>query len=601
MKKIIIPTLLVIICFILGFANLPAQVALNTAPMLQEFTPNQIIPDVMGYVNVAQLDSKGLHNFTVRVDSLPNLPGFPKHYSGTSFEGGIYCDMFGNGNLEIIYNVGYNIYALNTDGSNVPGWPVTVSPYPLEGAPAWGDIDGDGQGEVVVTSRNATSTDGYLFAYKRNGTAATGFPVNIGGTSRTPVLADLDNNGHMDIIVNKRTAPTGLEYVYRGDGTIYPGWPKALNHVPASSAAVGDIDGDGQPEIIAESYSALFAWHKNGDSIPGFPYLMPNGDVNSYSSPVLADMDGDGYREIVFGTHNLSGSGRVYILKKDGTVLSGWPKPTNEWVYGPPIVGYVNSGVMSVCIGDQIASFTPLDYVYGWDKNGNTLTGFPIGPLNAINDQVTLADINNDNQYELIFDDNTTMSGLGKYLGYTNNGTPLPGWPISTTGTTFFNTPCILDALHNNTTDILGAALEGSPANSTNIYLWNTGAGFNPSKIVNPMWQFNTRHNGVYGDVNFLGIKPISNTIPGEYKLMQNYPNPFNPSTNISFDLPKLSHVKIVLFDVLGREVSTLLDDTKPAGSYVFNWDAGNLSSGVYFYRIEAGSFTDTKKMVLVK
>ena len=96
---------------------------------------------------------------------------------------------------------------------------------------------------------------------------------------------------------------------------------KSINHVPASSSAVGDITGDGVPEIVAESYSSLFAWKNNGDTISGFPFTMPNGDVNSYSSPVLADVDNDNIREIVFGTHVLGGGGYVYILKNNATIL----------------------------------------------------------------------------------------------------------------------------------------------------------------------------------------------------------------------------------------------------------------------------------------
>ena len=228
---------------------------------------------------------------------------------------------------EIVFNTTYTIHAINLNGSNVTGWPKTVSPgaIALDGAPSFGDIDGDGQGEIVATSRGATS-GGYVYAFEKNGNAVTGFPINHGYSSRTPVLADLDNNNSLEIIINKRLYPVGEVWVYSGNGTVYPGWPKAIGHVPASSAAVGDITGDGQPEIIAESYNALYAWNKNGDSLAGFPFFMPNGDVNSYSSPVLADVDSDNIREIIFGTHILGGGGYVYIVKNNGTILSGWPK-----------------------------------------------------------------------------------------------------------------------------------------------------------------------------------------------------------------------------------------------------------------------------------
>jgi subtilisin-like proprotein convertase family protein len=96
-------------------------------------------------------------------------------------------------------------------------------------------------------------------------------------------------------------------------------------------------------------------------------------------------------------------------------------------------------------------------------------------------------------------------------------------------------------------------------------------------------------------------IEPVSNITPGTFKLYQNYPNPFNPVTNIRFDLPKASNVKLVVYDILGREVRTLLNDFQNPGSYEINFDAANFASGTYFYRIEAGDFVEIKKMVLVK
>ncbi len=89
--------------------------------------------------------------------------------------------------------------------------------------------------------------------------------------------------------------------------------------------------------------------------------------------------------------------------------------------------------------------------------------------------------------------------------------------------------------------------------------------------------------------------------IPSEFKLFQNYPNPFNPATNIKFDIPKDADVKIAVYDMLGREVQIVADEFKQAGSYEIKFDASGLSSGTYFYKIIAGSFTDIKKMVLIK
>ncbi|MCH8942356.1 MAG: T9SS type A sorting domain-containing protein [Bacteroidetes bacterium] len=95
--------------------------------------------------------------------------------------------------------------------------------------------------------------------------------------------------------------------------------------------------------------------------------------------------------------------------------------------------------------------------------------------------------------------------------------------------------------------------------------------------------------------------------IPKEFSLSQNYPNPFNPETAISYQLSAFSFVSLKVFDVLGREVATLVNEEKPAGTYTINFNAEGLSSGVYFYRLQvytperAGSFVQTKKLVFMK
>jgi len=83
--------------------------------------------------------------------------------------------------------------------------------------------------------------------------------------------------------------------------------------------------------------------------------------------------------------------------------------------------------------------------------------------------------------------------------------------------------------------------------------------------------------------------------------LSQNYPNPFNPTTVINYSIPKQSNVRIVVYDGLGREVATLLNEYKPAGNYTVQFNAGKLAGGVYLYRIKAGDFVQTKKLILLK
>ncbi|HSR16958.1 MAG TPA: T9SS type A sorting domain-containing protein [Ignavibacteriaceae bacterium] len=94
---------------------------------------------------------------------------------------------------------------------------------------------------------------------------------------------------------------------------------------------------------------------------------------------------------------------------------------------------------------------------------------------------------------------------------------------------------------------------------------------------------------------------PEGNATPQDYSLSQNYPNPFNPTTNFEFRISNFGLVVLKVFDVLGKEVATLVNEEKHAGVYVIKFDASNLASGVYFYQLKANNFIDTKKFMLLK
>lgn len=98
-----------------------------------------------------------------------------------------------------------------------------------------------------------------------------------------------------------------------------------------------------------------------------------------------------------------------------------------------------------------------------------------------------------------------------------------------------------------------------------------------------------------------VSVEDNKNNIPLEFRLEQNFPNPFNPSTTIEYSIPKQSHVSIKVYDLLGREITTILNEAKPAGNYSVNFDGSGLSSGVYFYKLTAGGFNQTKKLILAK
>jgi len=99
----------------------------------------------------------------------------------------------------------------------------------------------------------------------------------------------------------------------------------------------------------------------------------------------------------------------------------------------------------------------------------------------------------------------------------------------------------------------------------------------------------------------FTDVESEESGIVNSYKMFNNYPNPFNPTTNIQYQVPEFSHVSLKIYDLLGREVADLVNEQQVAGSYNVQFDGLDLASGIYFYQIKAGSFIDTKKMMLLK
>ena len=141
------------------------------------------------------------------------------------------------------------------------------------------------------------------------------------------------------------------------------------------------------------------------------------------------------------------------------------------------------------------------------------------------------------------------------------------------------------------------------------VYASNTVIGGNPVNITSGnkiniiRLEFNT--GGL--NVNWIGFEDATtsvinqNGLPTKFNLSQNYPNPFNPSTTISYSIPKASHIKLEIFNTLGQKVTTLVDEFKSAGNYKTEWKASTFASGIYYYRMQAGEFKETKKLILLK
>ena len=168
-------------------------------------------------------------------------------------------------------------------------------------------------------------------------------------------------------------------------------------------------------------------------------------------------------------------------------------------------------------------------------------------------------------------------------------------------------------SIYNNTIfSAFGSVVNVSTNNGLNWINWSEGNNGSTNSIF------------IFNEMAFLGgctvcgppsipvlwRRPLSeltkimksvNNIPDKFSLLQNYPNPFNPSTNIRYDIPKNGFVKLVVFDILGREIETLVNEKQNAGTYEVTFNGSNLSSGIYFYTLSAGDYKETKKLVLLK
>jgi hypothetical protein len=210
------------------------------------------------------------------------------------------------------------VYAWHHDGSNVHGWPKTTGDDVCS-SPALGDIDGDGDIEVVIGSE-----DDKVYAWHHDGSTVTGWPETTDGIYwySSTALGDIDGNGDTEVVIGSSTGYDGKVYAWHHDGSTVTGWPTTTGIAVSSSPALGDIDGDGDIEVVVGSFNReVHAWHHDGSNVTGWP--KKTDMVGVCSSPALGDIDGDGDIEVVIGSRD----GKVYVWD-----CSGHYDPNNiEW------------------------------------------------------------------------------------------------------------------------------------------------------------------------------------------------------------------------------------------------------------------------------
>ncbi len=521
------------------------------------------------------------------------------------------------------------IFVFNAQGQVLPGWP-----RPVENAIRAGlvtsDVDGDGVPEII-----AIDELGVLYVFHADGTelrdgdadpATTGVFRRFGGCTYqygTPATGDFDGDGLREIVVGTQGDTL---FVFNADGTLVPGWPQALSADVAGSPAVGDVDGDGTLDVVASQWDGwIRAWRADGTTI--WSQWVRNY-IAFAPSPALGDLTGDGFLETVIPASD----GRVFVFTHTGGYAPGWPVvyTTSSWTESSPVIADIDrDGLLDVVLGDETR------FIHGWNALGQELDGFPLAAGDAVRATPTIADVDKDGDVDLIvaswdksvyvwdfpamFDPHAApwASFHANLYNDGNVATPLPtpvlqasfGWrPLEggveitwqvpgQAGRTFDVSRRRLDDDHSGAwTDLA----RGVRADAEGVVRW-TDRGARPGERY-------VYRLAVSGDAaSSLESRPVY--VPVRRAALEaNVPNPFNPDTRIAFQVPDGAprRVRLVVYDVRGARVRTLVDRVQRGGRFEARWDGRDdrgrrVASGVYFYRLELAGFAATRKMVLLK
>ena len=284
----------------------------------------------------------------------------------------------------------------------------------------------------------------------------------------------------------------------------------------------------------------------------------------------------------IFAGNSWSG---VYLSTNNG---ANWNSVSN---------GLPSATINSIIInGTNIFAGTYMNGVYRSTNNGGIWTYAGTGLPNQIINCLASSGTN-------IFAGTDTAGTGGVYISTNNGGS----WSQTSLNNT--NVYGLTSYGSNLFAGTWSATISGAFLSTNNGINWiNKNQGFNLNMgVASILFANNYLFAGTNQSVwrrsytEAIGIKQISEQVPSKYSLEQNYPNPFNPSTNIRYELPKNSFVKIVVFDMLGREIETLVNEKQSAGTYEVTWDATKYPSSVYFYRLTTDGFSETKKMLMIK
>jgi len=321
------------------------------------------------------------------------------------------------------------------------------------------DIDGDTYPDIVFGA-------GDIFAWDHNGQElldGDGMPLTWGvfateGSSFTSALAlaELDGNPGMEIV--GASWETKEIYVFTSDGGVLPGWPRSTVDICWASPVIGDLDGDGDLEIVAHDIDgSVYVWHHDGTELmdgDGNPATIGKffaaglaSDGWHVSTPVLADMDSDGIVELIVAAKMDS----IYVLNDDGSSVPGWPVYIGDEgnVAASPVVGDIDGDTYP-----EVIALNDVGRVLGLNHDGTPMTGWPQWVNVAgfyFAGSPALADFTGDGRLEIVI---PGMDGLCHFFRY--DGTSMPGWPKAySTGGGTESSPVIADINGDGGLDII--------------------------------------------------------------------------------------------------------------------------------------------------
>jgi hypothetical protein len=585
----------------------------NMDPVHGMYEDRSVEPGVTYYYQVTSVDSNWNESEAsdlLSVEMHGVRTGWPQDVPGAHRSSVLVCDFDPTyPGLEVIQGSHTHglLYAFHADGTLMEGWPV----YPggeFWGSPSAGDIDGDDTLEVVASTWKSWVRPNRVFAYEYDGSDVEGWPVIHSGGSTTnegsyesPVVGDLDGDGDVEVI---QKTIMGYIYVWEGDGSAYEHADSTgkFYDLPEGSwsygkASLGDIDGDGKAEVVVGSShgssGGLYAIDHEGSVKPGFPVQV--GGKRVYSRIAIADFEPDSAGlEIAFIQAN-SGENvqHVYIVSSSGNVLPGWPVDEATGVdllaFSNPSAGDVDSdGELELCLNND-------DNVVCFEVDGSYVAGFPFDLEYGLENMGSLlvgSVYDSDNQ---IFFGSADERVYGLY----DDLSPLPGFPIFME-TFIYGTPTVTDLDLDGDAELVVSCLNG-------IYVYELGGSYDPLEMDWPMYEHDIGRTGcMETPLERMEVAEGRAGTVRRFALLQNAPNPFSGVTRIAFTLPERSSVCLTLYDASGRAVNRLLDVDLGAGSHRVEWDGRDgrgrrLPQGVYFYRLEAGDRTATRRMVLIR